>query len=294
MDKQTLKKAALESMNAGHSLYKEGNFSEAKVNAKKAWDLYLLLQKERDEEEDFSDLIYQAHSIYEACEGATEDSQLDLGKEVAAARERLKNYPTGANSPEAVDAYLEMACGDVMLAEKYARESKSWLVTPLVKEFVKTAYQLLDSNGTLDTIYSACERIADVIQQHPRLKLSVYELLERIGNAISERDGQEPVGSEHIDYEISMLTFNIEQADRGQYDKIVSYTHLKHEPIEWSERWEDVIDDAEREANEQLDDMPRGMGFCFAYWPTLRNILKEKYNLDWRTPAEMNPGVIFD
>ena len=36
------------------------------------------------------------------------------------------------------------------------------------------------------------------------------------------------------------------------------------------------------------------MGFCHQLWPTKKRILKEKYNIDWKTPSEMNPDIMFD
>lgn len=36
------------------------------------------------------------------------------------------------------------------------------------------------------------------------------------------------------------------------------------------------------------------MGYCHSYWDTKKQILKEKYNIDWYTPAEENPNTIYD
>lgn len=36
------------------------------------------------------------------------------------------------------------------------------------------------------------------------------------------------------------------------------------------------------------------LGYCHLIWCKRKRILKEKYNIDWKTPAEMNPDVIFD
>ena len=36
------------------------------------------------------------------------------------------------------------------------------------------------------------------------------------------------------------------------------------------------------------------MGNCFAIWAAKKKILKEKYNIDWLTPAECYPDIIFD
>ena len=39
--------------------------------------------------------------------------------------------------------------------------------------------------------------------------------------------------------------------------------------------------------------MPRGMGFCFSYWSAKKSVL-ESYGIEWRSPRQMNPRVLFD
>lgn len=68
---------------------------------------------------------------------------------------------------------------------------------------------------------------------------------------------------------------------------------LKFDPVERSERMEEIIESVERECAEATADVPRAMGYCFAYWSAKRNILRT-YGIKWRSPHEMNPGVIFD
>lgn len=36
------------------------------------------------------------------------------------------------------------------------------------------------------------------------------------------------------------------------------------------------------------------LGICHTIWRIKKMLLKECYDIDWRTPAEMNPGVCFD
>ena len=36
------------------------------------------------------------------------------------------------------------------------------------------------------------------------------------------------------------------------------------------------------------------MGFCYTYWVVRKRILREKYNIEWQSPAERNPGIIYD
>lgn len=299
-----LKKAAIEAMSASGTLYEDGEYAEAKRKAKVAWDFYLMLQKQRAEDEDFSDLIYASRALYEKCEGAIEATEqaeesdtteeLDLDAAVAAAREQLKPYPKVTGDGEVINAFWELACGDVLMAEKYIREGKNWVVSAHVEEFIKIASQLEGYDHMIQNLYSACSRLEKALPERPRLKQRFYQLFQLVTNRLECQIDHELGASEDIMHEISQLNSNIGLYEQGHPELIRNSGHLKHDPVEWSARWEEVIDDAEHEANEQLADMPRGMGFCHAYWPTLRNILKEKYDLDWRTPAEMNPGVLFD
>ena len=69
---------------------------------------------------------------------------------------------------------------------------------------------------------------------------------------------------------------------------------LKHDPIEDTAQFKAIIKDVEKELDELLKDKPRAMGFCHIYWYEKKRILKEKYGIDWKSPALMNPHVMFD
>ena len=69
---------------------------------------------------------------------------------------------------------------------------------------------------------------------------------------------------------------------------------MKRDTIEWSLDYESVIDEVNKKIYSLLEGHPRGMGFCFAYWSTKAQVLKEDYGIEWRSPAIMNPGVMFD
>jgi len=36
------------------------------------------------------------------------------------------------------------------------------------------------------------------------------------------------------------------------------------------------------------------LGYCHRFWEAKQRILKEEYNMDWKTPAQLNPNVLFD
>lgn len=69
--------------------------------------------------------------------------------------------------------------------------------------------------------------------------------------------------------------------------------HLKVDPIQASEEWEDVIYDVEKEVDEELKEETRGMGFCHAYWSAKKAALTRR-GIEWRSPRVMNPEVMFD
>lgn len=36
------------------------------------------------------------------------------------------------------------------------------------------------------------------------------------------------------------------------------------------------------------------LGYCHLYWGVKHSILKEKYNMDWASPAELNTDILYD
>ncbi len=71
------------------------------------------------------------------------------------------------------------------------------------------------------------------------------------------------------------------------------HRHLLFDPVERTEEFEDAIQEVEAECNAVLEGTPRGMGFCFDYWSEKSRILAE-HGIKWRSPAVMNPHVLFD
>lgn len=69
---------------------------------------------------------------------------------------------------------------------------------------------------------------------------------------------------------------------------------IRRDPIEDDPHVRPLIRAAEREADVELKDVPRQLGFVHAYWGTKKRILREKYGVEWRTPAELSPRVAFD
>ena len=69
---------------------------------------------------------------------------------------------------------------------------------------------------------------------------------------------------------------------------------LRCDPVEYTFRWEDIYYEVERRLDERFANAPRHMGFCFLYWNAKRDLLKDEYGIDWKSPSQMNPRVMFD
>lgn len=68
---------------------------------------------------------------------------------------------------------------------------------------------------------------------------------------------------------------------------------LKFDPVERSEKWENCIYEVESECDRKLRNERKGMGFCYSYWSTKKAVLA-KHGIQWKSPAVMNPRVMFD
>lgn len=69
---------------------------------------------------------------------------------------------------------------------------------------------------------------------------------------------------------------------------------MRHDPIEDTPEYKAIIDQVEREIDQELADEPHHyMGFCHRYWSVKRAVLA-RHGITWRSPATMNPRVRFD
>lgn len=76
------------------------------------------------------------------------------------------------------------------------------------------------------------------------------------------------------------------------FDPVIG--HLRRDPVEYTERWEDIIYDVEDELEQRFKGERRHMGFCYRFWHEKADLLREKYGIIWHSPAVMNPSVHFD
>ena len=70
-----------------------------------------------------------------------------------------------------------------------------------------------------------------------------------------------------------------------------------HDIQERDPKLKKIFKEAEQEALKELSKRfnmrSYKKGYCRAFWNEKKRILKEKYNIDWKTLEEMNPDVQF-
>lgn len=191
----------------------------------------------------------------------------------------------------------------------------SWKNTPLAKE----AFELMQNQLPLRvkgelTPYSRVVLLNKMLEclserSCPRFFLSVREYQLSMFPLISDKDIKEDMDvdeyeDEPEDFVREVTVDAVKKAMKRTQDFLnpkmsmekwcKTYdVHLKFDPVERSERWEEVIYDVETECEEILKDERKGMGFCYLYWSTKKSVLA-KYGIDWSSPSVMNPHVIFD
>ena len=84
-------------------------------------------------------------------------------------------------------------------------------------------------------------------------------------------------------------------AFRPTPDEPNAQSAVKNYPIENDPTFRPMLEGAEREAQKEFAKFaPHRLGSIHLFWDIKKQILKEKYGIDWRTPAEMNPKIKFD
>jgi len=89
----------------------------------------------------------------------------------------------------------------------------------------------------------------------------------------------------------------LESATLAEYKRIGGDHghHCRVDPAEDDPQLATVLLRATLEAELELIGENRNvMGFCHLFWQTKQRILRERYGVEWRTPAELNRQIIFD
>ena len=221
------------------------------------------------------------------------ENNLSVRKAFNDALNQCKGLPL-ASDATSLELYNDICCGCVLLAEDNLKEQcRIWEISGLTEIFLHYGNYLEGFDHMLNNLYLAVRRMTDCVYEHKRLRLRLLRMKLTVIHRIEAVQGHELSLDEEVEAEIVRYERNIQLADEKRFDEIVNTGHLKHDPIEWSLAYENLIDDVERETDVQLAAITRRMGFCHAYWHAKTLVLR-CHNLEWKSPSVMNPRVMFD
>lgn len=66
------------------------------------------------------------------------------------------------------------------------------------------------------------------------------------------------------------------------------------DPIEFDPAYKSIFRLVNMEAAHQTKFYKGQMGYCHLFWGTKQDILRRKYGIEWKTPAQMNPDTLYD
>lgn len=174
------------------------------------------------------------------------------------------------------------------MVENYNSFGEVWKNIPLAKEafaiMLSLPPTLKDEFETPEAKANLLEQMLDQMEEttSPRFCIEVREYILELDSMNEENILELARLKDYINPNVTM----------EEYCKKYG-VFLKFDPIERTQKWEEVIYEVEKECDKRLEKQPRHMGFCFIYWSTKKTVLAER-GIVWRSPSLMNPGVMFD
>ena len=97
-------------------------------------------------------------------------------------------------------------------------------------------------------------------------------------------------------FELADLDMQKEESDSViiNLNRGIEYKHEKSNSPETMEKLSIIEDEVDNRVEEILKDVQKMSGYCHMFWETKKRLLKEEYGIDWLTPAECNPDIMFD
>ena len=69
---------------------------------------------------------------------------------------------------------------------------------------------------------------------------------------------------------------------------------MQTDPQERDPRLGPLIRAAHRQARADLGPLTQAMGSCYVVWARQQEILATEHGIRWQSPADLNPGIIWD
>ncbi len=176
------------------------------------------------------------------------------------------------------------------------QDHRMWQNLPLAKECLQLLRDLDDPEEDAQGKAMACDAVCQQLPEYdvPRFVLELLHYEQELLLQAEQEGCGDPEAQESVRHDICRLNDYIDTDHIGPKEFMQQYgRHLQFDPIERTPLWEETYYEVEQECDRRLGDIPRGMGFCFPYWSTRRQVLAER-GIEWKSPAALNPHVMFD
>ena len=165
---------------------------------------------------------------------------------------------------------------------------------PLAEEVLARLEALDDpEEGPLGKAF-ACQAMVDLLPEYDVPRFTLKLLRRELAWLEESEEKSENLPVESVQADIARLEDYIDTDRVSMQEFCEKYGRpLKFDPVERTQKWEEIYPEVEAECDRRLEGEPRGMGFCFGYWAVRHDILL-RYGIDWQSPHRMNPRVMFD
>lgn len=201
-----------------------------------------------------------------------------LIEQIAAAAERMFN-----DEDRTMSTFLNILDARIMLeAFRKLPDHVEDELTPLLK--AKYLGQVAEELPKYD--------VPRLVREIRLYQLALIEKAEKESPAESAGDGETPLTSGEVREIIKEIDDYLDPSVSMEEFCTRYHRHLHFDPVERTPEWENHIFEVETEVLQRCG-KPGFMGYCFGYWAAKAEVLR-KYGISWKSPAEMNPGVMFD
>lgn len=160
-----------------------------------------------------------------------------------------------------------------------------------VLSYVAAKYEKMPRYGeVVDIYFTTIKCISLMYNKYNELHKNHKELIKK---AIISK--QRFIKSDRTDIINLCQSFLKKETINLYFANVVNNTAIvKNDPVEMSNKYIKVIDIVEEKLENELNTVPSLIrGMCYVKWDIKKKLLKE-YGIDWKSPKELNPHIIFD
>lgn len=184
------------------------------------------------------------------------------------------------------------------------RAVSSFLNIPDARIILEAFRQLPDHVEGELTPYLKAKYLGQVAEELPKYdvprlvrEIRLYQLdllakAEKESSADTARNGETPLTSGEVRESLNEIDDYLDPAVSMEEFCTRHHRHLHFDPVERTPEWEEHIFEVETEVMKRCG-KPGFMGYCFGYWAAKADVLRT-FGIDWKSPSEMNPGVMLD